>query len=381
MTKVDDTPSVTGDRSALLAALTVSSVVEARNTIPILSNMVVEAEGDTLRLTATDMDIAVSVTVPAAGAAFATTVDAKRLAGLVQSFDEGSQVRLALVPSPSGSGQRLEVKSGRSKFNLPTLPREDFPLVAFEPGPIRWDVAGKVLASLLDRLAFAQSDEEVRYYLNGIFLHRRDVDGRMEGAATDGKILAAAIATEAPDGWPGVILPKKVVATLRRMLKDVDATVEVALTEAAGRIRLAWGEWTVTAKLIDGSFPDFTRIIPGPNEARQIVIDGPGLVRGAKRVSGVVNDKTSAVAVLCAKDRLTLQCQCPESGMGEEEVPADCAIEAFRLGVSRRYLVDMLEAASGDSVRVTMPDNPKGPIRFEPAVGDDFIGVVMPMNV
>lgn len=380
MTKGQGSPSVTGDRSALLAAMAVSSVVEARNTIPILSNMIVEADGGQLHLTATDMDIAVSVAMPAEGTAFATTVDAKKLAGLIQSFDDGSQVQFTLAPAPSGTGHRLEVKSGKAKFNLPTLPRGDFPLVAFEPGPVRWEVVGKVLAGLLDRLAFAQSDEEARYYLQGIYIHRRD-DGRMQGAASNGAIMAAALATEGPEGWQGVILPKKLVATLRRMLKDEDQAVEMVLTADAARVRIAWGQWTVTAKLIEGTFPDFMRIVPPENAERVVVVDAPGLVRTTRRVGGVANEKTHAVAVNCAKDRLTIQCTSFESGMGEEEVPADCAIGEFRLGVNKRYLTDMVEAASGDSVRITMPDQPKGPIRFEPAVGEDFIGIVMPMNV
>lgn len=383
MAKNEASPSVTGDRSALLAAVAVSSVVEARNTIPILSNMVIEARGEQLVMRASDLDIEIAVAVRVAepGANFATTVEAKKLAGLIQSFDDGSQVQLTLTgdTKPFG-GNRLEVKSGRSKFNLHVLPRDDFPLMAFEPGPVRWEVAGKVLADLLDRLAFAQSDEETRYYLNGIFLRRLESDGRMQGAASNGAVVACLTIGEGPEGWPGVIIPKKLVARLRGMLKDVDETVEISLTADAKRMRIEWGDWSVTSKMVEGTFPDFTRVIPPENGAREVIMDAPWLVKAAKRIAGVASEKTQAIAMDCAKERLTLSCTSIEGGSGEEEVPADCPVEGFRLGINRKYLVSTVEAASGDSVRITMPEDARGPIRFEATVGKDFLAVVMPMN-
>ncbi|MEL7346722.1 MAG: DNA polymerase III subunit beta, partial [Pseudomonadota bacterium] len=250
------------ERAALLKAMSrAQGVVERKNTIPILANVLMEAEAGQISLRATDLDIEVIERLPAnVETAGATTVSAQLLHDIVRKLPEGAEVTLALDP---GSGQ-LHISAGRSRFKLATLPREDFPLMASSEYAVSYAAPAPILRRLFDKSKFAVSVEETRYYLNGVYLHVADEAGapHLRAVATDGHRLARIDADlpEGAAGAPGVIVPRKTVGELRKLLDDDEATVQVSVSET--KIRFSVGQLVLTSKVIDGSFPDYTRVIP-----------------------------------------------------------------------------------------------------------------------
>ena len=254
---------LTIDRNALMRALShVQAVVERRNTIPILSNILMVAEGDKLSLTATDLDIEATDAAPAEiKKAGSVTAPAQTLFDVVRKLPEGAEVTLDLADS------RLSISSGRARFALPTLPAADFQTMAKEAAPIKFEIEAAELRRLIDKTRFAISTEETRYYLNGIYLHHaKGAKGPvLRTVATDGHRLALA-ETVAPKGsaaLKGVIVPRKAVAEIRRLLDDAPETVTVEASDS--KITVHIGEAVLTSKLIDGSFPDYQRVIPKDN--------------------------------------------------------------------------------------------------------------------
>src|SRR5690349_15033958 len=242
------------ERATLLKSLShVQSVVERRNTIPILSNVLIEAAAEGgLRLMATDLDLQIVETIEAAvDIPGATTVSAHTLFEIARKLPEGTQVELTAADG------KMKVVAGRSNFNLPTLPRDDFPVIAEGELPTKFELPAATLRQIIDKTRFAISTEETRYYLNGIFLHVSDeAQPVLKAAATDGHRLAR-VTVPRPDGaqgMPGVIIPRKCVAELRKLLDEVDSTVQVSLSES--KIRFGLGNAVLTSKLIDGTFPD-----------------------------------------------------------------------------------------------------------------------------
>ncbi|OYX94159.1 MAG: DNA polymerase III subunit beta, partial [Novosphingobium sp. 35-62-5] len=257
------------ERATLLRCLShVQSVVERRNTIPILSNVLIEASPDNrVRLMATDLDLQViesmaAVSVEGAGA---ITVSAHLLFDIARKLPDGSQVSLETTDN------RMVVKAGRSRFQLPTLPRDDFPVIVEGDLPTSFEVPARTLAELIDRTRFAISTEETRYYLNGIFLHVSDeATPVLKAAATDGHRLArfTIARPEGAEGMPDVIVPRKCVGELRKLLEEVlDTAVLVDLSASKVRFTLGGENGVVlTSKLIDGTFPDYSRVIPTGND-------------------------------------------------------------------------------------------------------------------
>ncbi len=249
------------ERAILLKSLGhVQAVVERRNTIPILSNVLLEAREDgSLRLMATDLDLQVDETIQAnVSQAGATTVSAHTFFDIVRKLPEGSQVELTAAEG------KMQVVAGRSRFNLSTLPRDDFPVIAEGDLPTRFELPAATLREIIEKTRFAISSEETRYYLMGIFFHV--VDDQMRAAATDGHRLAR-ITVARPDGaegMPDVIVPRKAVNELYRLLEELEGTVEISLSPT--KIRFGLGSAILTSKLIDGTFPDYNRVIPTAND-------------------------------------------------------------------------------------------------------------------
>lgn len=367
---------IVADRADMLRAAQVASVVESRNTIPILANMVIEGSGDGLAMTATDLDISVRVTVPGRceGGAFATTVAAKRFAAMVGAADDGCQIKLKYA----AAGRDVELNAPRGRYKLPVLPREDFPMIAFSAGPRSFDVAAKLLAAVLARTSAAECDDPARYYLNGTLLAVRDE--QLLAVATNGHMMAEIVLGDAPVDWPDVILPAKLTALLVRLLKDGDGDVEVALDEGGSRVRFVWDDWTITSKLVDGTYPDWRRVIPNENVERRVLVDSASLARAVQRVTQVASEKTRKVVLTMTSDKVTVACSSVENGQGEEEVPAACEVTDLRIGLNAAYLRDIAASASGDTVAFDFSDA-DGPVRVAPAAGGGFIGVIMPMRV
>ncbi len=346
------------ERATLLKALShVQSVVERRNTIPILSNVLIEATegalsggegGGGIRLMATDLDIQINETVQAqVSQPGATTVSAHTLFDIARKLPEGSQVELA------ASEGKMQINAGRARFNLSTLPRDDFPVIADGELATRFDLPVATLRTIIDKTRFAISTEETRYYLNGIFLHA--VDDVLKAAATDGHRLARVTVPlpEGAAGMPDVIVPRKCVAELRKLLDEVDGDVSLSLS--ATKIRFGLGAAVLTSKLIDGTFPDYNRVIPTAND-KLLRIDPKSFAAGVDRVATIASEKTRAVKMALDRDKITLSVTSPENGTAAEEVPGDYAASGFEIGFNARYLLDILGQIEGDTVEVHLAD-------------------------
>ena len=365
------------ERATLLRSLGhVQSVVERRNTIPILSNVLIEAREDGgIRLMATDLDLQINDTIEAdVQQPGATTVSAHTLFDIARKLPEGSQVELA------ASEGKMQINAGRARFNLSTLPRDDFPVIAEGDLPTRFELPAATLRQIIDKTRFAISTEETRYYLNGIFLHVSDeAQPVLKAAATDGHRLARVTVPRpaGAEGMPDVIIPRKCVAELRKLLDEVDGTVQVSLSES--KVRFGLGNAILTSKLIDGTFPDYSRVIPTAND-KLLRIDPRSFEEGVDRVSTIASEKTRAVKMALDRDRVTLSVTSPENGTAAEEVPGDYAAEGIEIGFNARYLLDILGQMEGDLVEMHLADaaaptllreNDKAPALY----------VLMPMRV
>ena len=341
------------ERATLLKGLShVQSVVERRNTIPILSNVLIEATADGgLKLMATDLDLQINETIAAAvDQPGATTVSAHTLFDIARKLPEGSQVSLAAADG------KMTIMAGRAKFQLGTLPRDDFPVIAEGELPTRFDLPAETLKQIIDKTRFAISTEETRYYLNGIFLHvSDDPQPVLKAAATDGHRLAR-VTMPRPDGaetMPDVIIPRKCIAELRKLLDEIDGSVGVSLSPT--KIRFDLGQALLTSKLIDGTFPDYSRVIPTGND-KILKIDPRSLEEGVDRVSTIATEKTRAVKMALDRDKVILSVTSPDNGTAAEEVPGEYAALGFEIGFNSRYLLDILGQLDGDTIEVHLAD-------------------------
>ena len=362
------------ERATLLKSLGhVQSVVERRNTIPILSNVLIEAREDgSIRLMATDLDLQVDESVPANVAQpGATTVSAHTFFDIVRKLPEGSQVEL------SAAEGKMQVIAGRSRFNLSTLPRDDFPVIAEGELPTRFEVPAATLREVIEKTRFAISSEETRYYLMGIFLHV--VDDQLRAAATDGHRLAR-ITIPRPDGaegMPDVIVPRKCVQELYRLLEELEGTVEISLSPT--KIRFGLGSAILTSKLIDGTFPDYNRVIPTGND-KLLKLDPKSFSAGVDRVATIASEKTRAVKVSLDRDKVTLSVTSPEQGVATEELAADYSADGLEIGFNARYLLDILSEIDGDTVEVHLADA-AAPTLLRENDKSNALYVLMPMRV
>jgi DNA polymerase-3 subunit beta len=362
------------ERAVLLKSLGhVQSVVERRNTIPILSNVLLEAREDgSLRLMATDLDLQVDESVPATVAQpGATTVSAHTFFDIVRKLPEGSQVELTAAEG------KMQVIAGRARFNLSTLPRDDFPVIAEGDLPTRFELPAATLRQIIEKTRFAISNEETRYYLMGIFFHV--IDDQMRAAATDGHRLAR-VTVARPDGaegMPDVIVPRKAVQELYRLLEELEGTVEISLSPT--KIRFGLGSAILTSKLIDGTFPDYNRVIPTAND-KLLKLDPKSFSAGVDRVSTIASEKTRAVKMSVDRDKVTLSVTSPENGVATEEVPADYSSDGLEIGFNARYLLDILSEIDGDTVEVHLADA-AAPTLLRENDKSNALYVLMPMRV
>ncbi len=366
------------ERSALLKAMSrAQSVVERRNTIPILANVLIEAEGDGISFRATDLDIEIidksDAMVLQAGA---TTVGAHTLHDIVRKLPDGAMVEL----SDDGSSGRLEIRAGRSNFSLATLPREDFPVMASAEYDCNFAVDAEVLNRLFDKSKFAISTEETRYYLNGVYMHAADgAEGRaLRCVATDGHRLARIDAPlpQGADNLPGVIVPRKTVLELGKLLAG-DGQIAVSVSET--KIRFATPEVTLTSKVIDGSFPDYSRVIPQGNTKR-LEVDAAEFAKAVDRVSTVSSERSRAVKLVLDEDRLVLSVNAPDSGAAEEELAVAYGDENLEIGFNAKYLQEIADQVDRENA-VFLFNSAGDPTLMREGNDESAVYVVMPMRV
>ncbi len=369
---------VTIERNSLLKTLGhIQSVVERRNTIPILSNVMVEANGDSVAMTATDLDIAiVENTAAVVVQPGSTTVPAHTLFDIVRKLPDGSEVELSVEEN-----DRLVVKAGRSRFTLACLDKEDFPVMSEGDLPHRFEVAAEELKRLIDKARFAISTEETRYYLNGIYLHVANTEdgSALRAVATDGHRLAQ-VDQDVPEGavgMPGIIIPRKTVGEVRKLIDEIDGTVDVSLSDT--KIRFSFSGAVITSKLIDGTFPDYSRVIPEGND-KMLEMDCRVFAESVDRVSTISSDKTRSVKLSLGEDTLTLSVNSPDSGTATEELAASYTADSFEIGFNSRYLLDILSQVEGETVQVLLAD-PSAPTVVKDVLDDAALYVLMPMRV
>jgi len=370
---------VTLERSNLLKSLNhVHRVVERRNTIPILSNVLLRAEGGQLHMKATDLDLEVFEKSPAmVEQAGGTTVPAHMLYDIVRKLPDGSEVMLAVDPD----GNALKVTAGRSKFTLQMLPVADFPDITAGEFPYRFKLASAQFKGLIDHTQFAISTEETRYYLNGIYFHAVEEAGKLmlRAVATDGHRLARAqiVAPAGCEGMPGVIVPRKAVGEIQKLVEDPEAIATIELSET--KIRVSVGNVVLTSKLIDGTFPDYNRVIPTANE-RELVMDRASFASAVDRVSTISSERGRAVKLQLNDGSLVLTVNNPDSGSATEELPVGYSSDPLEIGFNSRYLLDITAQLSGDET-VFMLADPGSPTLIRDSAESGAIYVLMPMRV
>jgi len=369
---------LTIERAALLKSLNhVQSVVERRNTIPILSNVLLDVDKD-MRLVATDLDIeiieAVAADVSANGK---VTVPAHMFYDIIRKLPEGGQLEI----EHGSDGNQLQINAGRSKFALQSLPAEDFPDLTSGEMTHKFSLSAADLKRLIEKTRFAISTEETRYYLNGIYLHEAETEGdvKLRAVATDGHRLAQ-FEMPLPDGakgMPGVIVPRKAVGELHKLIEDETDNVEIYLSSS--KIKFTIGSVILTSKLIDGTFPDYERVIPSNND-KALEVDARAFAQAVDRVSTISSEKGRAVKLNVESQNITLTVNNPDSGNAREDIVGDYQADPIEIGFNARYLLDITNQLEGETALFLLADASSPTIVRDK--GDlSALYVLMPMRV
>ncbi len=370
---------VTLERSNLLKSLNhVHRVVERRNTIPILSNVLLRADGGSLEMKATDLDLEINEATPAmVERGGATTVPAHLLYDIVRKLPEGGEVNL----STNAEGTSMSVVSGRSSFRLQCLPQSDFPELTAGSFTHSFRMPAMSIKTLIDKTQFAISNEETRYYLNGIYLHVIDVGGdlKLRAVATDGHRLARAEQDAPPgsEGMPGIIVPRKTVSEVQKLLDDPDIIVTVELSDS--KLRMTIGSVVLTSKLIDGTFPDYQRVIPTGND-KKLTIDRQSFAQAVDRVSTISSERGRAVKLAIGNGSVVLTVNNPDSGSATEEVAANYDADNVDIGFNAKYLLDITSQLTGTDAIFMLADS-GSPTLIRDSADENALYVLMPMRV
>lgn len=372
---------ITLERDLLVKSLShIQSVVERRQTIPILANVLLEAtpeNGGTLLLRATDNEIEISdkitATVEQAGA---LTVSAHKLYDVVKKLPDGAQVSCTYQEDTS----QLLVTSGRSRFGLATIPAEGFPSMQTEDAACTFTISSVALSDLIDKTQFAMSTEETHYNLNGIYMHEAEKDGKalLKVAATDGHRLATA-SVDLPDGakgLPAVIIPRKTIGEITKLLSETEQDLQVIVSQ--NQIRFSFGDVVLSSRLIDGAFPDYEKVIPTGND-KILEVDSTALTTLVDRVA-VIFEKSRGIKLILKKGVLTVSAANSEEGMAEDEMEAGYDGENLEIGFNYRYLLDILAQIKGGTVRFALQDG-MSPVILQDANNAAALYVLMPMRV
>ncbi len=363
------------DREALLRPLQlVTGVVERRQTLPVLANLLLVAKDGHLSITGTDLEVELvaevgdMVEITQEGEA---TIPARKLADIWRSLPENAEVKVEVA------GERAVVRSGRSRFTLSTLPAGDFPKVESGPGDLEFSVGQIELRKLIDQVGFSMAQQDVRYFLNGMLLevsteHIRTV-------ATDGHRLA--MCTLAESGAAGersqAIVPRKGVLELSRLLDDQEEPVVVQL--GSNHLRVRQGPFTLTTKLVDGKFPDYEKVVP-KDAGRAIVGDRDAMRQAFARASILSNEKYRGVRLMVEGEQMTIQANNPEQEEAEEVLPVDYAGERLEIGFNVSYLQDVLNVLGTEQVQISVSDANSSAL-IEGMGNEESVFVVMPMRL
>ncbi|MDD4520056.1 MAG: DNA polymerase III subunit beta [Alphaproteobacteria bacterium] len=371
------------ERAFLLKSLShVQSIVEKSQTIPVLANVLMETimenDGGKLYLHATDNEIEISEQIPVeVSEGGKITVVAHLLYDIIKKLPEGSQVEISLNPEENV----MKIKSGKAKFSLPTLPAEGFPLMQQEPSAKTFTLTTAELQGLIERTQFAVSVEETRYNLNGIYLHEFQEEGkekRLKAVATDGHRLACVemkLPKEAED-LPGIIIPRKTISEINKLAGEILQDVTISISQ--NQIRFSLGDVVLTSRLIDGTYPDYQRVIPVGND-KVMITDAEELKKVVDRVS-VVSEKTKAIKMALKRSSVMVYASNVDEGSAEDEIEASYDQETMDIGFNYRYLLEILGQIKSTKVRFTLMDG-TAPVIVQDVEDPSALYVLMPMRV
>jgi DNA polymerase-3 subunit beta len=363
------------NREALLKPLqAVSGIIERRHTLPILSNVLITRNGNQINFVATDIEIEINArtVVNSEGESRNITVGAKKLLDILKALPADSDVNISLTD------KRMQVKSGKSRFNLQTLPPEDFPRLAVtDATTVKFSVQQKLLKSLMSLVQYAMAQQDIRYYLNGLLMV---VDGRtLRLVATDGHRLAHA--AQILDGEEmsrqEVILPRKTILELAKLLTDSDDTIDIELS--GNQVKFSFSDIVLISKLVDGKFPDYQRVIP-QNQPKKLKLNRLALLASLTRASILTSDKFRGVRWVLSDGSLKIICSNTEQEEAQEELDVDYNGESLDIGFNVGYLMDVLNNIHDDEIHCDLGDSSSSAL-FTVAGKDDFKYVVMPMRI
>lgn len=361
-------------RDTLLAPLqSVSGIVERRHTLPILSNVLLEKHGDKLTLLATDIEIQITTTtaVTVGEGDGAVTVGARKLQEILRSLPDTSEVSLVL------EDKRLQVRSGKSRFSLQTLPPDDFPRMTISDGESKqFQITQKAFRQLLGKTQFSMAAQDVRYYLNGLLLL---VEGKeLKAVATDGHRLAyASVEIDADLPRQDIILPRKTVLELNRLLLDNDEPLNISMT--ANQIRFSFGSIVLVSKLIDGKFPDYERVVPATLK-NHVQIGRQALMQAMHRAAILTNEKFRGIRVILSENSLRLNAANAEQEEAQEEMEIEYNGDSIDVGFNVSYLLDVLNNVQTDEIQWSFNDANSSALITVPG-NDRFKYVIMPMRI
>ncbi|GGO77381.1 DNA polymerase III subunit beta [Marinobacterium nitratireducens] len=361
-------------REALIKPLQlVAGVVERRQTLPVLSNILLVAEGDQLSMTGTDLEVELvgRVTLEEPAEAGSVTVPARKLMDICKSLSDDALIELTL------NGQKMVIKAGRSRFSLSTLPAAEFPNVEDSPQAMELELTQGRLRNLIDQTGFSMAQQDVRYYLNGMLLEV--LDGQLRAVSTDGHRLATCVTEVKSDAGAQhqIIVPRKGILELARLLQNGEETVRLVV--GANHIRAHVGDFIFTSKLVDGKFPDYQRVIPR-NGNKYMIGDRQGLRQVLSRIAILSNEKYRGVRLSLTSGNLQVMANNPEQEEAEETVAVDYDGDSLEIGFNVNYLLDCLSILNSEQVRFTLSDANSSAL-IEGVDEDGSLYVVMPMRM
>lgn len=361
-------------REALIKPLQlVAGVVERRQTLPVLSNILLVAEGDQLSMTGTDLEVELvgRVTLDEPADAGSVTVPARKLMDICKSLPDDARIELEL------SGQKMVIKAGRSRFSLSTLPAAEFPNVEDGPQAMELSLSQQDLRKLIDKTGFSMAQQDVRYYLNGMLLEIGE--GSLRSVATDGHRLATSSAEVegAGDATQQIIVPRKGILELARLLQQGEEPVRLVV--GSNHIRAHVGDFIFTSKLVDGKFPDYERVIPR-NGDKFVLGDRQELRQVFSRIAILSNEKYRGVRLSLTSGYLQVMANNPEQEEAEETVAVDYEGDSLEIGFNVNYLLDVLSILNSDVVRITLSDSNSSAL-LEGYDEQGCLYVVMPMRM
>jgi len=365
---------ITLEQAVLLKALAhTQSIVERRQTIPILANVLIETSGDSITLKATDNELEIAEQLPATVEEDgAVTVPAHKLYDIVRRLPDGSQISLSF----SEETNQVSIMSGRSKFALACIAPEGFPTMAKEDTPYAFDLPATDLQTLINKTSFAVSLEETRYNLNGIYLHEKK--GALVAVATDGHRLACAKAPlpNGAKGIPEVIIPRKTIGEVSKLVTEATDTIHISLSN--NQIRFKMEKIELSSRLIDGTYPDYEKVIPSGND-KVLEADAKALANVIERVS-VVSEKSKGIKLSLAENLLKVSAAATDEGFAEDELDTTYTGEELDIGFNFRYLLDILAQIKGQNVKIGFQDG-ISPVTLQDTTDANALFVLMPMRV